>query len=96
MNQPLDGPVRPQPREWSRNPDEKKIAGVCAGISSHLDVPVTALRAIFVVLALPSFSSVGIVLYLALCPCCTASVQCSMRCLSPVVPSRTVAISPAA
>jgi len=66
MKQPLDGEVRSQLREWSRDPDEKKIAGVCAGISSHLDVPVTAVRAIFVLLALPHFSSVGIVLYLTL------------------------------
>ena len=66
MKQPLDDQVRHRLREWSRDPDEKKIAGVCAGVSSQLEVPVTAVRAIFVLLALPNFSSVGIVLYLTL------------------------------
>jgi phage shock protein PspC (stress-responsive transcriptional regulator) len=66
MKQTVAGQVRRQLREWSRNPEEKKIAGVCAGISSQLDIPVTALRAAFVLLALPTFSGVGIVLYLVL------------------------------
>jgi len=58
--------VRRQLREWNRDLEEKKIAGVCAGISSQLDIPVTVVRAIFVLLALPNFSSLGIVLYLTL------------------------------
>ena len=66
MKQAADGQIRQQLREWSRDPEEKKIAGVCAGISSQLDVPVTAVRAIFVLLALPFCSGVGIVLYLIL------------------------------
>ena len=66
MNQPTDGQLRRQLGEWSRDPEEKKIAGVCAGISSQLGLPDTAVRAIFVLLALPHFSSVGIVLYLTL------------------------------
>jgi phage shock protein C len=66
MNQSSTGQVRRQLREWTRDLEEKKIAGVCAGISSQLDIPVTALRAVFVLLALPNFSSVGIVLYLTL------------------------------
>jgi phage shock protein PspC (stress-responsive transcriptional regulator) len=66
MKQPVAGQVRRQLGEWSRDLEEKKIAGVCAGISRQWDIPVTAVRAIFVLLALPSFSSVGIVLYLTL------------------------------
>jgi phage shock protein PspC (stress-responsive transcriptional regulator) len=66
MNQPTDGQLRRQLGEWSRDLEEKKIAGVCAGISSQLGLPVTAVRAIFVLLALPHFSSVGIALYLIL------------------------------
>ena len=50
--------------EWTRDFEDKKIAGVCAGISSQVNIPVTAVRAIFVLLALPSFASVGIALYL--------------------------------
>lgn len=52
--------------EWTRDFEERKIAGVCAGISRQLNLPVTAVRALFVLLALPSFSSVGIALYLIL------------------------------
>jgi phage shock protein PspC (stress-responsive transcriptional regulator) len=66
MKQAADGQMRHQLREWSRDPEEKKIAGVCAGISSQLGVPVTVVRAIVVLLALPIFSGVGIVLYLIL------------------------------
>ena len=66
MRETIAGQVRHSLREWNRDLEEKKIAGVCAGISSQLDIPVTAVRAIFVVLALPSFSSLGIVLYLTL------------------------------
>ena len=66
MREPVAGQVRHRLREWNRDLEEKKIAGVCAGISNQLDVPVTAVRAIFVVLALPNFSSLGIVLYLTL------------------------------
>ena len=66
MREPVTGQVRQPLREWNRDLEEKKIAGVCAGISSQLDIPVTVVRAIFVVLALPTFSGLGIVLYLAL------------------------------
>lgn len=66
MSESYAGQVRRQLREWTRDLDEKKIAGVCAGVSSQLDFPVTAVRAAFLLLALPSFSSVGIFLYLAL------------------------------
>jgi phage shock protein C len=66
MSQTTADQVRCQLREWNRDLEEKKIAGVCAGISSQLDIPVTVVRAIFVLLALPNFSSLGIVLYLTL------------------------------
>jgi len=66
MNQSSAGQVRRQLREWNRDLEEKKIAGVCAGISSQLDIPVTALRTVFVLLALPHFFSVGVALYLTL------------------------------
>ena len=66
MSQTTADQVRRQLREWNRELEEKKIAGVCAGISSQLDIPVTVVRAIFVLLALPNFSSLGIVLYLTL------------------------------
>jgi phage shock protein PspC (stress-responsive transcriptional regulator) len=52
--------------EWQRDPEDRKIAGVCAGISAHFDAPVTAVRTGFVLAALPMFSGIGIALYLIL------------------------------
>lgn len=66
MRQPVTDQLPRQLREWNRDLEEKKIAGVCAGLSRQLGIPVTAVRAIFVLLALPNFSSVGIIAYLAL------------------------------
>jgi phage shock protein C len=57
---------RPARSEWHRNPHDRKIAGVCAGLADALGVSVTVVRAAFVVLALPPFSGIGIVSYLAL------------------------------
>lgn len=53
-------------REWSRDPDAGKIAGVCAGLAEAMGVPVTPVRAAFVLLALPGFSGIGVALYLVL------------------------------
>jgi phage shock protein PspC (stress-responsive transcriptional regulator) len=52
--------------EWKRDPDARKIAGVCAGIAQQFDLPVTAVRTGFVLAALPMFSGIGIALYLVL------------------------------
>ena len=52
--------------EWRRDAEENKIAGVCAGIAAHFDLPVTAVRTGFVLAALPMFSGIGIALYLVL------------------------------
>jgi phage shock protein PspC (stress-responsive transcriptional regulator) len=60
------GPRRPHLREWRRDLEGRKIAGVCAGIAEELGVSVTVVRAAFVLLALPPFSGVGAVLYLVL------------------------------
>lgn len=66
MQHEVTGQFRGRRREWYRDLEDKKIAGVCGGLSSQLGIPVTAVRAVFVLLALPSFSAVGIVLYLVL------------------------------
>ena len=52
--------------EWKRDPEGRKIAGVCAGIARQFDMPVTAVRTGFVLSALPMFSGIGIALYLVL------------------------------
>jgi phage shock protein PspC (stress-responsive transcriptional regulator) len=53
--------------EWHRHFEERKIAGVCAGVAHQLDVPLTVVRATFILLALlPGFSAAGVFLYLIL------------------------------
>ena len=59
-------PRRPAENEWRRDSAARKIAGVCAGLAEAFGVSVTLVRAAFVLLALPPFSGIGIVLYLAL------------------------------
>jgi phage shock protein C len=66
MNDVHRSEERPAKTEWRRDPDARKIAGVCAGLADALGVSVTAVRAAFVVLALPPFSGIGIASYLAL------------------------------
>jgi phage shock protein C len=63
---PRPDETRPARTEWHRIPEDRKIAGVCAGLAEALGVSVTAVRAAFVLLALPPFSGIGIAAYLAL------------------------------
>lgn len=68
MNDESEVPVRERRelREWQRDVAARKIAGVCAGLAEELGVSVTVVRTVFLVLALPPFSGIGIVLYLVL------------------------------
>ena len=67
VDQPAVQSGRSSLREWHRRFDERKIAGVCAGIAHQMDLPLTLVRAAFVVLAVvPGFSAAGVFLYLAL------------------------------
>jgi phage shock protein PspC (stress-responsive transcriptional regulator) len=47
-----------------RNPDAKKIAGVCAGLAAYFDMDTTLMRIIFLCAAV--FSGMGILLYIIL------------------------------
>jgi len=49
------------PREWYRDYPERKIAGVCASLARNLEISVTAVRAVFIGLAL--FHGAGLILY---------------------------------
>lgn len=51
-------------REWHRIESEKKIAGVAAGIADQLGLPITLVRAAFVLATL--YSGVGVAVYLIL------------------------------
>ena len=59
---PEDRPAGPRPRRLVREPDDRKIAGVCAGLADRLGVDVSLVRLGAVVLAI--FTPVGLIAYL--------------------------------
>jgi len=61
---PVVNESRSKLADWHRSVGGRKIAGVCSGVAAHLDVPVTLVRAAFIVAALlPPFSGIGLPLY---------------------------------
>jgi phage shock protein PspC (stress-responsive transcriptional regulator) len=52
------------PSEWHRGFPERKIAGVCAAVAHYMCIPLSAVRAAFVLLAL--FHGFGVALYATL------------------------------
>jgi len=52
------------PREWHRDQPDRKIAGVCASLARNLEISVTAVRAVFIGLAL--VHGAGLILYAVL------------------------------
>lgn len=53
------------PGEWHRGHGERKLAGVCAAIAHNFEVPVTAVRAVFVLGTL-FLHGTGLLVYAAL------------------------------
>jgi phage shock protein PspC (stress-responsive transcriptional regulator) len=49
---------------WTRSRNQKRIAGVCAGLAKQLGIPVIFLRVAFIVLTF--FSGLGIIVYVSL------------------------------
>ena len=67
----MDDPRAPDPSrdlgDWHRDLARRRIAGVCAGVARALRVPVTPVRAAFLLAAvLPPFRGLGVGLYLVL------------------------------
>jgi phage shock protein PspC (stress-responsive transcriptional regulator) len=60
--QPGDPPTGSRPRRLVREPDDRRIAGVCAGLADRLGLDVSLVRVAAVVLAL--FTPVGLIAYL--------------------------------
>jgi len=59
--------VRDAPfREWTRRREGRMIAGVCAGLAEHFDVPVTVLRLAFVLGMIFSMFGPALILYIVL------------------------------
>lgn len=64
-----------------RNPDDKKIAGICSGLAEYFNVDVTLIRIIFVVALLVYGSTllIYIVLWIAMPEALTVSQKMEMR-----------------
>ena len=73
------------PRKLYRDMDEKKIAGVCSGLSSYFDIDVVLVR--IIMLAALIFGSAGfwvyIILWIAVPVADTAAKKCELRGLAP-------------
>jgi phage shock protein PspC (stress-responsive transcriptional regulator) len=52
--------------EWTRKPDGRMIAGVCAGLAERFEISATVLRLAFVVGALFSALGPAVILYVVL------------------------------
>jgi phage shock protein PspC (stress-responsive transcriptional regulator) len=78
-----DAPL--QSRKLYRDPDEKKIAGVCSGLSLYLDVDVTLVRVLM--LAALIFGSAGfwvyVILWIVVPEANTPAKKCELRGLAP-------------
>jgi len=65
-----------------RNPDDKKIAGVCSGLAAYFDVDVTLIRVIFIMLLVLGFGSpiiAYIVLWIVMPEALTVAQKLEMR-----------------
>ena len=73
------------PRRLYREMDEKKVAGVCSGLSYYFDVDVTLIRIIMLVALI--FGTAGfwvyIILWIAVPMADTAAKKCELRGLAP-------------
>ena len=66
MNHPILEP-NPNLQEWHRGHPENRIAGVCTTLAYQFGIPVTLVRAAFVVAALvPGLRGLSVLMYLAI------------------------------
>ena len=79
------GPAPTAGRKLYRDPDEKKVAGVCSGLALYLDVDVTLVRILMLVAVI--FGSAGFWIYLifwiAVPMADTPAKKCELRGLAP-------------
>lgn len=70
-----------KPRKLFRDPDEKRIAGVCSGLAYYLDVDVTLVR-VLMLAALVAGSAgfwIYLILWIAIPEAATPAQKCEMR-----------------
>jgi len=69
------------PKKFFRDPDDRKIAGVCSGLAAYLDVDVTLIRIIFLVALICGTAGFWIyIIFWIVAPLADTAVQkCQMR-----------------
>ena len=73
------------PRKLYRDPDEKKVAGVCSGLSLYLDVDVTLIRIIMLVALICGSAGfwIYLIFWIAVPLADTPAKKCELRGLAP-------------
>ena len=76
--------VRPN-RKLYRDPDEKKVAGVCSGLALYLEVDVTLIRILMLVALICGSAGfwIYVIFWIAVPLADTPAKKCELRCLAP-------------
>ena len=64
-----------------RDPDDKRIGGVCSGMSYYFDVDVTLVRVLFIIALIAGLSGfwIYVILWIAIPEATSAAAKCEMR-----------------
>ena len=79
------GGIGPEPkgarRKLFRDPDDKRLGGVCSGLSYYLDVDVTVVRVLFIIGLVAGLSGfwIYLILWIAIPEAASAAEKCEMR-----------------
>ena len=68
-------------RKMYRDPDDKRIGGVCSGLSYYFDVDVTLIRVLFIIALIAGLSGfwIYVILWIAIPEATSAAEKCEMR-----------------
>lgn len=68
-------------RKLYRDPDDKRIGGVCSGLSYYLDVDVTLVRVLMIIALVAGLSGfwIYVILWIAIPEATTPAAKCEMR-----------------
>ena len=68
-------------KKMFRDPDDKRIGGVCSGMSYYFDVDVTLVRVLFIIALIAGLSGfwIYVILWIAIPEATSAAAKCEMR-----------------
>ena len=68
-------------RKLYRDPDDKRIGGVCSGMSYYFDVDVTLIRVLFIIALIAGLSGfwIYVILWITIPEATSAAAKCEMR-----------------